>query len=75
MRINSRLTQSPDISAAPLSPRSPIPVLKSKAAQFRQLLQSSNLEFLMEAHHGLSARIVEETGFRGVWASGLSISR
>ena len=28
----------------------------------------------MEAHNGLSARIVEETGFRGIWASGLSIS-
>jgi len=28
----------------------------------------------MEAHNGLSAKIVEETGFKGVWASGLSIS-
>ena len=28
----------------------------------------------MEAHNGLSARIVEETGFHGIWASGLSIS-
>ena len=28
----------------------------------------------MEAHNGLSAKIVEETGFRGIWASGLSIS-
>ena len=28
----------------------------------------------MEAHNGLSARIVEEAGFKGVWASGLSIS-
>lgn len=28
----------------------------------------------MEAHNGLSARIVEETGFQGIWASGLSIS-
>ncbi|MDQ3120028.1 MAG: phosphoenolpyruvate mutase [Verrucomicrobiota bacterium] len=28
----------------------------------------------MEAHNGLSARIVEEAGFRGIWASGLSIS-
>jgi phosphoenolpyruvate phosphomutase len=38
------------------------------------MLQSPQLEFLMEAHNGLSARIVEETGFRGIWASGLSIS-
>jgi phosphoenolpyruvate phosphomutase len=28
----------------------------------------------MEAHSGLSAKIVEEAGFEGVWASGLSIS-
>jgi phosphoenolpyruvate phosphomutase len=28
----------------------------------------------MEAHNGLSARIVEEAGFRGIWASGLTIS-
>ena len=28
----------------------------------------------MEAHNGLSAKIVEEAGFAGIWASGLSIS-
>ena len=28
----------------------------------------------MEAHNGLSAKIVAETGFKGIWASGLSIS-
>ena len=28
----------------------------------------------MEAHNGLSATIVEETGFKGIWASGLSIA-
>ena len=28
----------------------------------------------MEAHNGLSARIVREAGFSGIWASGLSIS-
>lgn len=28
----------------------------------------------MEAHNGLSARIVEETGFKGVWAGSLAIS-
>ena len=46
----------------------------SKTQQFKRLLQSRGLEFLMEAHNGLSARIVEEAGFRGIWASGLSIS-
>ncbi len=38
------------------------------------MLHSPKLEFLMEAHNGLSARIAEEAGFRGLWASGLSIS-
>jgi phosphoenolpyruvate phosphomutase len=38
------------------------------------MLQSDELKFLMEAHNGLSARIVREAGFRGIWASGLSIS-
>jgi len=28
----------------------------------------------MEAHDGLSARIVEEAGFEGIWASGLTVS-
>jgi phosphoenolpyruvate phosphomutase len=28
----------------------------------------------MEAHNGLSATIVQETGFKGIWGSGLSIS-
>lgn len=45
-----------------------------KTSQFKALLTSPNLEFLMEAHNGLSARIVEEAGFKGIWASGLSIS-
>jgi len=28
----------------------------------------------MEAHNGLSAKIVDEAGFKGIWGSGLSIS-
>ncbi|MBI4318533.1 MAG: phosphoenolpyruvate mutase [Chloroflexi bacterium] len=46
----------------------------SKTKQFRKLLHSSQVEFLLEAHNGLSARIVEEAGFKGIWASGLAIS-
>lgn len=46
----------------------------TRAAKLRHLLQSVELEFLMEAHNGLSARIVREAGFKGIWASGLSIS-
>jgi len=47
---------------------------QTKAAKLRHMLQSQDLEFIMEAHNGLSAKIVEETGFKGIWASGLSIS-
>ncbi len=46
----------------------------TKTEQFRQMLLSPRLEFIMEAHNGLSAKIVEETGFKGIWASGLTIS-
>jgi phosphoenolpyruvate phosphomutase len=38
------------------------------------MLTSNQLEFIMEAHNGLSAKIVEEAGFKGIWGSGLSIS-
>lgn len=52
----------------------PASVKKKKSTQLKEMLQSKNLEFIMEAHNGLSAKIVEETGFKGVWGSGLSIS-
>ena len=45
-----------------------------KCKQLRQLLNSPQLEFIMEAHNGISARLVEEAGFKGIWASGLAIS-
>ena len=45
-----------------------------KCAQLRQLLNSPKLEFIMEAHNGISARLVEDVGFKGIWASGLAIS-
>jgi phosphoenolpyruvate phosphomutase len=50
------------------------PATQTRSAKLRQMLQSAELEFLMEAHNGLSARIVREAGFKGIWASGLSIS-
>ncbi|MGI4858334.1 MAG: isocitrate lyase/phosphoenolpyruvate mutase family protein, partial [Janthinobacterium lividum] len=46
----------------------------SRAAQFRAMLTSPQLEFIMEAHNGVSARIVEEAGFKGIWGSGLTLS-
>ncbi|MGK2961693.1 MAG: phosphoenolpyruvate mutase [Gemmatimonadaceae bacterium] len=45
-----------------------------KTTQLRRMITSPELEFIMEAHNGLSARIVEEAGFKGIWGSGLSIS-
>jgi phosphoenolpyruvate phosphomutase len=50
------------------------PAALSRAAQLRRLITSPRLEFLMEAHNGIAARIVEEAGFRGIWASGLALS-
>jgi len=47
---------------------------QTRSHQLRSLLQSNELEFIMEAHNGISARIVEEVGFKGIWASGLAIS-
>ena len=32
------------------------------------------LEFLIEAHNGISAKIGEEAGFKGLWAGGLCMS-
>jgi phosphoenolpyruvate phosphomutase len=46
----------------------------SKTKQFKTLLRSPRVDFIAEAHDGLSARIVEEAGFPGIWASGLAIS-
>lgn len=46
----------------------------NKSTLLRQLIEGPQLEFIMEAHNGLSAKIVEEAGFKGIWASGLSIS-
>lgn len=45
-----------------------------KTRLLKQLLQSEQIEFLMEAHNGLSAQIAQEAGFQGIWASGLAIS-
>ncbi len=46
----------------------------SKSARLCALLKSSELEFIMEAHNGISAQIVEKAGFKGIWGSGLSMS-
>ena len=45
-----------------------------KTTQLRRMIQSGSLEFLMEAHNGLSAKLAAEAGFEALWASGLSMS-
>jgi phosphoenolpyruvate phosphomutase len=45
-----------------------------KTTQLKRMLVSDQTEFIMEAHSGLSAKIAEEAGFKGIWGSGLSIS-
>ncbi|APA87511.1 phosphoenolpyruvate mutase [Paraburkholderia sprentiae WSM5005] len=57
-----------------MNAREPAFVSQSRSARLRQMLVSSELEFMMEAHNGLSARIVREAGFKAIWGSGLAIS-
>jgi phosphoenolpyruvate phosphomutase len=51
-----------------------IPSANEKPRLLRQLLESPQLEFILEAHNGISAKIVEQAGFKGIWASGLAMS-
>jgi hypothetical protein len=44
--------------------------MDTRASRLRRLIESPGLAFLMEAHNGLSARIVEEAGFDAIWAGG-----
>jgi phosphoenolpyruvate phosphomutase len=71
----SRRQQSVEASRDEIVYAAPsVPRRTSKAAMLRAELLSPQLSFLMEAHDGLSAKIVEEAGFRGIWASGLAMS-
>ena len=45
-----------------------------KTSQFKKMLHAGHVDFLLEAHNGMSAKIVEEAGFKGIWGSGLAIS-
>jgi phosphoenolpyruvate phosphomutase len=48
--------------------------MTKKTTQLKNLLHSDTTEFILEAHNGLAAKIVEETGFKGIWGSGLALS-
>jgi phosphoenolpyruvate phosphomutase len=52
----------------------PSSTIETKPKKLRRLIESAQLEFILEAHNGISSRIVEEAGFSGIWASGLAIS-
>jgi len=67
---------SETISALPMASEGSSPPVPqpSKNRQFRALLDSDQVEFLLEAHNGISARVGEEAGFKGLWASGLCLS-
>ena len=47
---------------------------RNKPIALSKLLQSSEVSYAMDAHNGISAKIVEEAGFPLIWASGLTIS-
>src|SRR5215218_7988786 len=46
----------------------------TSAAKLRRLFASPGPIVLAGAHDGLSARLVQDAGFNGVWASGFEIS-
>ena len=46
----------------------------SRPRTIRELLRDGDSLVLAGAHNGLSARLVQEAGFEGVWASGFEIS-
>ncbi|WP_322906541.1 phosphoenolpyruvate mutase [Paenibacillus campi] len=48
--------------------------MMKKTQLLKQMLTSPELDFIMEAHNGMSAKLVEEAGFKGIWGSGLTIS-
>src|ERR1700753_3853480 len=56
-----------------MNAREPAFVSTSRSARLRQMLVSNELEFMMEAHNGLSARLLRERGCKAIWGSGLTI--
>src|SRR3984893_6194299 len=69
--MNASMESSP---TRDLDPAANEGVMRTRSERLRQMLISNELEFMMEAHNGLSARIVREAGFKAIWGSGLAIS-
>ncbi|MHC8441984.1 MAG: phosphoenolpyruvate mutase [Candidatus Eutrophobiaceae bacterium] len=56
-------------------PMKKVPKPSNKAtSKLRSLLFNRQTNHIIEAHNGISARIVEQSGAQGIWASGLAIS-
>ena len=45
-----------------------------RTTKLRKLIESPELSMLIEVHNGISAKIGEEAGFKGLWAGGLCMS-
>src|SRR3979411_378883 len=65
MSLSPNLAETRDHAPSQAAPR---------CAPLRHELTAPAPPFLMEAHDGLSAKLVEEAGFPAIWASGLAIS-
>ena len=48
--------------------------MSTKSQKLKELFKKDGLIRLVGAHNGLTAKLVEQNGFEGVWASGLEIS-
>ena len=48
--------------------------MRTKSTSFRKLFNQPGIIRLVGAHNGLTAKLVEEAGFEGVWASSLEVS-
>ena len=48
--------------------------MPSKAAALRALFATQPIIRIVGAHHGLGAKLIERSGFDGVWASGLEMA-
>lgn len=48
--------------------------MKGRSSRLRALLDYTPVSFMIEAHNAISARIVEEAGFPGIWASSFCTS-
>jgi len=45
-----------------------------KTSKLRKLTESKDIGIIMEAHNGITAKLVEEAGFKAIWASSLAMS-